>query len=397
MRVSTLQMSQLSLRTILERQSDLTKTQLQVSTGKRIISPSDDPVGTVRTLDLKRSIKENEQYQRNIDLADSRLQLEEQVIADAQTLLQRTREQAVMGLNASQTNETRSAIAKDVKEQLDALYQLANTQDSDENYIFAGFNGGTRPFSTSGGVAVYNGDQGQRLLQISASRTIADGDAGADVFMKIRSGNGTFVAEAGTANTGSGVLDEGSVIDPTAWDGDTYTITFTAANTYEVTDSGGAVVATGTHDDGDSIAFQGVEVGIDGTPAVGDTFTVSPSRYQDIFSSLEMMVSALETPVSDDESRAAQKNLIHNAMSGIDRAMDNLIQVRTEVGSRLNALESQRSINETSQLTMQELLSSVEDVDMAEAVTRLNQQVVGLDAAQQTYTTVQGLSLFRYL
>jgi flagellar hook-associated protein 1 FlgK len=82
-------------------------------------------------------------------------------------------------------------------------------------------------------------------------------------------------ASAATANTGTGTISTPSITDPTTWTSGTYTVSFTSATQYQVTDSGGNVVTSGTYTSGSPISFNGEQVSISGSPASGDTFTVA--------------------------------------------------------------------------------------------------------------------------
>src|SRR5690606_37354095 len=98
-----------------------------------------------------------------------------------------------------------------------------------------------------------------------------------DVFMNIRAGNGVFQVTPG-GNSGAGIVGASSVTDPTLYDGDTYTVTFTSPTTYDVTDGGGNPVVTGaTFAPGQTIAFAGIEFALEGSPEAADTFVVAPS------------------------------------------------------------------------------------------------------------------------
>ena len=97
MRVSTAYLFEQNLSAMLSQQTALGKTQLQISTGKRILSPSDDPAGSVQVLSLQREVSVSEQYLVNTDKAENKLSIEEGVLSGATTMLQRIRELAVQG------------------------------------------------------------------------------------------------------------------------------------------------------------------------------------------------------------------------------------------------------------------------------------------------------------
>ena len=402
MRVSTTQLFRNGISSIQQSQQDLGRTQLQLGTGKRILTPSDDPSGAVQAIQFRSGIEKTEQYQRNGGLAEQRLQLSESILDSVGEGLQRVRELALQGNNGSQTNETRRFIAGEIRQMLDELLQLANTRDANGEYIYAGVTSLTRPFSPgAGGEVTYNGDDGQRQIQISPVRQIAIGDSGQRVFMDIPEGNGTFTVHEDPANSGGGVIDAGSVRDLSAWVPDDYTIAFSEVGGelhYEVTDGGGAtVIGPQPFAEGESIRFHGVETSILGTPQPGDSFTLSPSQHQDLFSTYRRLADALDAPVTSEAGRARLNNAVNRALATLDQGLERLLDVRASVGARLKSVESQRNVNEDVLLQLQTNLSDVEDLDYAEAISRFNLQQTTLQAAQQTYVQVQRLSLVNFL
>ncbi len=414
MRISSRFFQTLGVNSILDQQVKLSKTQNQLASGKRILAPSDDPVATSQLMQLRQTENSVNQYQANADAAVNRLSTEEGVLDSVTNLLQRVRELAVQAANATQTNDTRSFIASEVRQRLDELLGLANTKDGNGEYLFAGSKGYTEPFvpNAAGGYD-YFGDDSQRFLQIGAGRQVADGNPGSEVFQRIRNGNGTFVTEANTANSGTGIINGGSVqgnFTPTLTAGvNGYTLRFiqvlpTDPITYEVFESGDpqpsphpTPVATGTYVDGEPIAFQGALVTVTGIPADGDTFSVRSSEYQDVFQTLSDFVTTLETGVTSAAEQAQLNNKINSFLADVDQDMTNVLKVRAGVGARLNAIDGQRYINEDQLVQTTQIISSIEDLDYAEAVSRLNLQLAGLEAAQQSYLKVQGLSLFNFL
>ncbi|OOG27124.1 flagellar hook-associated protein 3 [Thioalkalivibrio denitrificans] len=416
MRVSTTQMFRNGISTMQQNQQALSNTQLQLSTGKRILKPSDDPSGSVQSLQFRSAIQQTEQYQRNGGMAEQRLSLSETTLSAVGEGLHRVRELAIQGNNATQTDDTRKFIAGEIRQILDELMQLANTRDANGEFIYAGVTSLTQPFSTgSGGEVIYNGDDGQRQVQLSPVRQVAVGNSGQEVFMDIPTGNGVFTVHDSAGNTGTGVVDAGSVLDASAWDPDDYTLSFDFNSegelVYQVTrlDTNGDVVVvvpeSGDADwdeapqfvAGQAIQFNGIELRVSGTPAVGDSFAVVPSQNQDMFSTFRQLAEALEAPVESDADRATLNNAVNRALQDLDNALGNVLDIRAGVGARLKAVESQRAINEDVLLQLKTTLSEVEDLDYAEAISRFNMQQTTLQAAQQTYVQVQRLSLFNFL
>ena len=313
------------------------------------------------------------------------------------SILQRARELSLQANNASQTDETRAFMAAEVREMMDQLLQIANTQDAAGQYLFAGYQSKTEPFVRDAAGFQYRGDQGQRLVQIGAGRQVADGDPGSEVFNAIRVGNGVFSTSASAANSGTGIIGTGSVVNPVLVVPDTYTVNFITATDYEVRDSGAVLVASGTYVDGGAISFNGIQFDISGQPAVGDSFTVTPSINQDIFTNLDNLASALESATLNDTGRARLSNDLNGALANLDQAIGQVLETRTRVGTRLSTIETQRDLNEGVELQLAQTVSAIQDLDYAEALTTLNQQVAILEAAQQSFIRVQGLSLFNSL
>ena len=377
-------------------QSALDQTQRQIASGRRILTPSQDPIAASRSLEIRESLSRLDQFDRNGNIAANRLSLEESTLNSVNNVLQRVRELALQANNATQSDETRGLIAVEMRERLDQLMQLANTRDGNGRYLFSGHLEDVETVTRSGSVFSYNGDQGQRLVQIGEGREVSDSDPGSKVFFSVREGNGVFAAVPAVANTGAGVVGASSLVDPTQYDQDQYTVRFIAPDNYEVLDSAAAVVASGAFQPGDTIAFRGIEFGINGQPAAADEFVVTPSRFTNVFSIVDQLAVAIETTVYDDVTRAEMTNGINTGIAGIDQALGSVLDIRTQVGSRLAAIETQVDTNGAYALTFRETLANIEDLDYAEAISRLSMQASTLEAAQQSFIRTQQLSLFNY-
>jgi flagellar hook-associated protein 3 FlgL len=157
------------------------------------------------------------------------------------------------------------------------------------------------------------------------------------------------------------------------------------------------LIVSGTYQSDAAIAFNGVQVAVSGAPAAGDAFTITPSSNQDMFSTLQNLVNALNTNITDSTARAKLNNDINQALSGIDRALDKVTNVRAGVGARLNSVDNQKTANGDLISASQIALSAVQDLDYTEAASRLNRQLLGLQAAQQTFVKLQNLSLFNFI
>ena len=185
-RISTFLFHQRATQEMLANQARLSRTQNELATGRRILSPSDDPSGATKSLDLKRYLASNEQFGRNIGTARARLEQQESALASATDLLQRARELAVQGNTATTGPAARAGLAEEVDQLVSQLLALANTRDSNGEYLFGGLARSAVAFTDEGGgTFVYHGDATQRRVQVSEDRQVADAETGQDVFMDV--------------------------------------------------------------------------------------------------------------------------------------------------------------------------------------------------------------------
>ena len=411
MRISTALINQRALNGILNQQARLSDLQLKIATGKRINVPSDDPVGAAQIVRLTETIKSNEQFIRNANMAKSRLNLEESVLASVENALQRVRELALQASNSHLSNLDRKAIAVEVRQRLDELLSLANSQDANQKFLFSGTQVNSKPVTQTSGGFVYNGDQGQRSIQISSNLQVTDGDSGSAVFFDNITGNGIFTVQDNPTNTGAGIIDPGTVFDRSALVRETYTISFVTNSNANlgfnvIGSSSGQLIPPLPADPvlnapdfvaGNAMRFNGIETKIDALPVAGDSFSVQPSVKQDLFTTVDNLVSALETRTFIASEKAQVQNQINRSIMDLDRAFDNIIETRSSVGSRLGIIDEKISINESFILEITTTLSEVQDLDLISAASEMQLRVVTLEAAQASYMLIQGLSIFNFL
>jgi flagellar hook-associated protein 3 FlgL len=401
MRLSTQSFYTGSLAAMQMQSAELAKLQNQVAIGRRVNTPADDPIASVHILELERAQSASEQFSKNSALIKNRLNLEEQALADTGLVLARVRELTLEAGNIGTLSDSdRRAIATELTSRLAELQDIANRQDGNGEYLFGGFSTSTKPFVGGGAAAVsYVGDQGSRVIQVGPTQRIADSHSGFDVFVDIPEGNGVFTTAATSTNTGTGSITVGSIIDRSSWVPDTYTVTFTSPTTWEVTDSAAppTVVASGPYTSGAPIEFNGIRIEIAGDAALGDSFTVDQSGSEDIFATLGNLITALKTPTGTSAANAQLATKLGAGLQQLDQAYDNFLGVRSEVGARLSTLESADTSRDALDVDLASSLSDLRDLDYAEALTKMNQRLVGLQAAQMSYTQISQLSLFNYL
>lgn len=402
MRVSTNTIYDLGVNAIQQQQAKMLHTQQQVSSGRRILTPADDPVAAARAVEVSQSASVNARYATNRGAAKDSLSLAEGVLQGVTGVIQDVRELALKAGNPVLTNSDRMSLAVELRGRFQELLGLANSADGTGQYLFSGYQGATQPFAQTPTGVQYAGDDGRRLVQVGASRQMAVSESGSVIFERIRTGNGTFSTAAGSANSGSGIVSPGTVTDPASLTGHSYQIAFRVAGgttTYDVLDTtlGTPVSSGNAYASGNAISFSGMRLEITGSPADGDTFAIAPSTNQSIFQTLNDLIGALEAPVSGQAASARLSNGLGTALSNLDQGLDNVLGVRAAMGARLKELDSLQSTGEDLALQYQQTISQLQDVDYAAAISQLTRQQTYLEAAQKSFLKVSGLSLFNYV
>jgi len=402
-RLSTSWMYQQSLTTMLDAQAAVSASQNAVSSGKRINQASDDPAGAMQVVLLDHALANNAQYSSNIDAANARLSTESNTLNTFASLLNQARSIAVQGINGVLSSSDRQDMATQLGQIREQMVQLANTTDVNGNALFAGTSATATPFVVQpDGSVSYAGNTDNQLTTIGNGLRLPNSDQGNGVFMDIPAGNGSFVASAAAGNTGSLLVGANSVTDATAWNAAiaagpvNYKISFDGAGNWTATDlnNGNAVVGSGTYQGSGNISFNGLTMALTGNPAAGDSVSVQSGQKQDVFTTMANLIGALQNNGLSDTARS---NALSSQLAGIDRAQDSVLGTQTAVGSRMNELTQQQSNYSTLTLGYQTTLSGVQDTDMASAITKLMLQSTALQASQQTFVKVQGMTLFNYL
>jgi len=386
------------------------KTQNQLSANKRILTPSDDPVASTRVLQLNQDQSIRDQYKDSIDRVQGRLDLEEAQLSAVGGVVDRIRELTITAGNGAYTLSDRKAIAVEVEQRLNELASLMNTKDANGEYIFSGFKGETQPFvKTDSGGYIYQGDEGRRYVSIAASATIATSDSGKSVFVDVDSARNTFYTAPGANNTAvpPATISQGVVGDQALYDAfypDDMVVSFYTSGRgmeYRVSSKeDGRVLADGASNlrpfaSGETISVNGVNFSINGTPATTDSFVVESAKKQSLLTTVGKLVEGLRT--IGDDNPAALQNVLDTTIENLDNAQSRLSQVHSDVGARLNTLTSTKDLHEQVDVASKAILSDLQDLDYAEAMSRLKFQTFVLEAAQQSYIKVQNLSLFNFI
>ncbi|MCQ4233217.1 flagellar hook-associated protein FlgL [Pseudomonas stutzeri] len=417
MRISTLQAFNNGVAGLQRNYANATRTQEQISTGNRILTPADDPVASVRLLQLEQQQNVLSQYNANLTAAKNSLTQEEVTLNSVNTVLQRVRELAVQAGNGALDPQDRKSIAAELGEREDELLSLMNTRNARGEYLFAGFQGKTQPFVRGAdGSYSYEGDEGQRKLQIASSLNIPISDNGKSVFENVTNAGryqSSFTAQPGSTLSVSAPLvqDEVALTATPAFPAAGIGVHFTSETDYIVYDLNAPpadfavpfadpnlVLASGSLDEktetSDKLVFRGVVMQFDGAPAAGDSVEVTldaTQQKQGILSTIANLRSALESPTTGNQG---VRDAVAVALTNLDHGMVSVDAARGNIGARLNVIETTQTDNEDVTLVNKSVQAELKELDYAEALSRLSFQTVILEAAQQSYVKISGLNLF---
>ncbi len=445
MRISTSQIFDAGALGIQNGQSALYKLQNQLSSGRRVLTPKDDPVAAAQALVVTQSMDVNAQYVVNQGQAKSQLGLVDSQLTAAIESLQNVREKVVQAGSTTLTQDDREAIAKELESRLSELMGIANTDNGTGEYLFSGYRGNVLPFAVdiSGAVVPpattppvgYYGDDGERLLQVSSSRQMAVSVPGSDVFMEVKQGNGTFVTATagnlgGGINRGTATVDAGSVTDQQRWVAAVngfgwstptnpaiqvrFTVDALNVTRYQLYDVSGAVATAMTNPaiftPGQAISIAsanppaltttdfGSHIVVQGQPADGDTFSIRPSTNQSLFQTMQNFLGILRSPVGSVTNTSTQySNDLAAQLSNLDQAFDNITRVQATIGTRLQEVDALGNAASDMDIQYQSALSDLQDLDYAKAISDFMKQQTSLEAAQKSFAQISGMSLFNYL
>ena len=396
MRISTTNSYNTSLDSLMERQARLADTQLQMTTGKRVNQASDDPAAAARAERALAAERRSVASQRAVDASDNAMRLTESALGDAGQLLQTAREALVSAGNPTYSDKERLGVANQLADLRAQLLAVANRTDSAGLHLFGGQGAVQAPFADLPGGVQFQGAAGQtQAASADALPLTMDGESS---WMQARTGNGVFVASAVTS-TGAAWIDSGSVTNPSALTGSTYSLQFSVAGattTYSVLQNGAPTALTNmAYTASKAIQFDGMSTTVRGQPANGDAFQLAPATSGlSVFDALDKAIAELKTP-SRSGTQIAQSNVEN--LSNIDQVMSQLAAGRSQVGATLNRVDAVSDRLSALKLASQTERAQAEDLDMTQAISEFSNQQTGYDAALKAYSMVQRLSLFNYL
>ena len=306
MKISTHLMFERASHQMTSAQTNLAKSQAQLAQGKQIINPSDAPDQASTVQRLKSILTRQDSYQTALNTVQNRLQGEDSTLSSVSDLLIRAKEIAVQANNDTLSSDNRKALGVELQGLRDQMLSLANTKDTNGNYLFAGSKVTQPPVvSVAGGSPQYVGDQTRMKVMVGENRSMPINRTGTDAFVPVNR-----------------TLPDGS------------------------------------------------------TQGVG------------FFNVMDDLIKGVNT---------SDRPKMQGGLGELDTLLGGLSMARANIGSGLKGIEQQTSVIEDTVLNLKTTLSSVEDLDYASAITKMNQQMLSLEAAQSSFAKISQLNLFNYI
>ncbi|HED4875184.1 TPA: flagellar hook-associated protein FlgL [Stenotrophomonas maltophilia] len=393
-RISTGMMYSQSVALMMAKQAKLSHLEQQIATGSKIVSAKDDPVAAGAAVGLDRSLAALERMKLNGNNVQNRLGVQENTLAQVNDLMARVNDLTIQASNPALSAPDKKTLITELNQIREGLLSLANSSDGTGRYVFGGTNDSDPPFAKIDGKVVYRGDQTQRQVEVGPDTYVRDALPGSEIFLRIPTGDGFVDGSAAAGNTGNGVLTNITRDGSDSWNGQSFSVRFTAADQYEVLDGAGNVTSTGTYKAGSELEINGVRLQIAGAPATGDSFNVQAASSRDIFGTMDKLIAALDADTGTPAKMAAQQNELQSALRDVGRAAERMIDSRAAGGAQLKALDNAAEMREANGVTLKTTLSQMRDLDYADALSQYQLESTALQAAQTLFSQMQSMSLF---
>ncbi|RVU34554.1 flagellar hook-associated protein 3 [Rheinheimera riviphila] len=407
MRISFNQKYEQSLSAILRAQDKLLTASAQLEKQTKILTPADDPSGSARVVALDQQITQTDQYQANSIGLKNSLNIEETVLSGIRKSMDQARLLTVSLGSGAYSQLDRSAVAKQLENIRAEIFDLMNQKDANGGYLFSGFQEQTQSYSldVATGYYQFNGDEGQKSLQVSPTVALPSNDSGKNIFEDVNARNKTTapVAGGGVASAKIVVKDQ-SAFDQfylKNYDGVTaannnYRVQIAAGNTYEVFRNGASLTpaVTGSFVPGEPISFKGLTITANGAAPGTVDFSLPAPRKSNILNTLTDIINSVE---KNSESGDILAEKIADTLVQIDSAALKVDGTVSAIGGRQNSIDNIFDSNEDLQLSNKKYRADIYEVDYASAITELTKQETALEAVQATFNKVTGTSLFDYI
>jgi flagellar hook-associated protein 3 FlgL len=407
MRISTGQLYDRTIQSVLDNQANLSDIQQQLASGKKLLRPSDDPVGAAQVVRLTEQIELINQYKKNSNLLVNSLEQEETVLKSVNTSVDRARVLMLQSGNGVVGTEDRTAIANEISQIKDQVFDLMNSRNPSGEYIFAGFQSGSPAFSfnpsASGDKYNFEGDGGENKVQISDNVSLEKNNSGLDIFEDVLSRRkSTINGSVGATNVSLNVQGQNALdkFHDTNYDAITpannqYQISILPGNQAQITNLGtGVTFDTVAFSSGSAFLYKGLEFNITGSPGDTVNFQLESPQKKNIAETLNDFVNALNNEnITDDDFFEA----LSDVLIGVENSQTSIANAISKVGARRNIADSVFASNLDFEISNRTARSNIEEVDYAKAVSELSRQETALQAAQATFSRVTSTSLFDFI
>jgi flagellar hook-associated protein 3 FlgL len=414
MRISTAQIFNRSADNLTSTSNRLYELQQQLSTGKRVLQPSDDPLASAQILKLTKEVEKTEQYQDNIDISRRRLSLEETTLDAVNDATLRVKELAIQANSGAVSDTDRALIATELDELEKQLFGLLNTKDVQGEYLFSGYKGFDAAYSYDGATDkyIFNGDEGRRSIQTGSDTQVTSTDSGFDVFENVE-GVLALSPQTGTHFSELMITDHEAFRSFNESRGPaTVVFSFVSGVTrppqYSVIDANGDPVFAGSppieltrieYEQGDAIEFEGAKLILDDPRPNGPVVINTETQRTNVLNMVHELSAALKSINTEGDSQGTDKlsQAVSFALLQMESIQEKNIETRSSIGGRINTLDAQQNVNEEFLLHTKDARSSFQDLDYNEAISQFTLQETALNAAYGSFAKIQNLSLFNYI
>ncbi|MFP4044937.1 MAG: flagellin [Rhodosalinus sp.] len=415
--------TELTIRSFRAQRAEISDLQGRIAAGTQDPRASADPLRFVRLSAAQEQQETLGRFADNLTLAGNRLDHADTVLKEVNSITQRLGEIALRAATDSTGDDFRSALVAEVEQLRSALVDMANATDGSGESLFAGMSAEQRPFRENAeGRIIYHGDNAVQSLRYSETRSLETGVSGAEAFTGLTLADGETgsvfdlvddlaasigahrgAVESSFAAEGAMRLDLNAATQPAPW---RLTIVGPVGRA-EVSapvaaDDPAALVAAinaATGETGVSAAVAPDGAAIDLSAAGGITVSrIVPGGPRTTAPAAEAVaLEAGGTPIGPTRELRALRHDKQAQMDAVSTLQNHFDDLRSKVGALGAVAETQGRTVENRQVMIREAVAGLEDLDIAAAITDLRSRLVTLQAAQQSFVKVSGLSLFDFM
>jgi flagellar hook-associated protein 3 FlgL len=397
-------MYQRGVRSLQNANERLDTANQQLTTGNKFSSAGEDPVGMSQAQSLSTKIALYNQYNNNGGLLNSSLSLEETSLNSVNTSLSRAYTLMQQANSGALSSTDRASVATSLSEIQKQLLDLMNSKNADGEYIFGGNQSQTTPFTLgSNGKYIFQGDTGQRQIQVAPSVTIPSNDSGLALFQSVATRRTAQATSTSVSPVTVAVSDQSSyesfyknTYDYGNSANNVFKIKTTAGtpDQYNIVNASGSVLSSGTYQAGTAISFNGLSLTMNSAAPNSASFQLDAPKNDNILNTLSKAIATLNNAAS---SGSTITDLAAEVETHLSNAMNIVNTKLGEIGGRMNTLDDVMSSNTSLSTIATEAKANVSEVDMYAAISNVSQEQNALTVAQQAYTKISKASLFDYL